>query len=99
MLTEMHTLNDDDEYKALAEVSEGYVFIHIDIKKWSKSVVEKIRTHLDKVMEEARQYNIELVFFYNKKGKQYKFANFIRPVDYEMELNDEYMLGAWDTGV
>lgn len=87
------TYADNDFYKAELEFIGGHVFVHLSSKKWSATAVRMMRKDLDHMFDIARNQGYEFLFVYNNIGM--KFANLIKPLDIEQNLERGFILGAW----
>lgn len=86
----------EEGFMVEAEVSEGYVFLHITTHSFNKNILEKLRETLSQIREQAARDGIEVVYFYTPK-RLLRLAQLIRKVDYVEELNESHVLGAWET--
>lgn len=84
---------DNDRYKSTLEFIDGHVFVHLDVHKWGAETVKLIRLDLKHLEDVARSQGYDFLFMYNNFGM--KFANMIKPLDIEQELDYGYYLGAW----
>lgn len=93
-----------DEYKADIEFKTSgdggrYAYLHLEVKKWNKTVLETLREHLRFLLDEMYEAGFDSLSFYLKKGHPTKFHNMVRPLDYETDFgpNSDYTLGGWLT--
>ena len=103
MDSEVHTYADNDRYTAKIETigveGDREVFLHIDVSKWNKTTLKLIQQDLDDVLYKAYTLGFDCVSFYVDKETTTKFHHKVKPLDYEVPMNNngEYIVGGWFT--
>lgn len=94
------TYYEDDVIKVSIQYLEGYHIVHLDINKWTPSIVKKLRVGLDQLLEQERQLGVEMLFATGVGKNKPKLFNMIKPcymLDPVPDLEDCWV-GSWETG-
>ena len=101
----MEILVQTNEYVASCEEGfneegEGYVFLHLEVHNWNKSVYKSLQEDFNKVINEFKGRGYDRVSFYLPVEASTKFHEKMRPLDYLVKFgpNMEYQAGGWFTG-
>ncbi len=95
----------NDKYLLQLEEGEGedgesYVFLHLQVTLWNKSVFKELKLLLEEVINLAAANGYSKLNFYVEKDVGTKFHNMLKPLDYEQEFNNgRHIAGGWFTGV
>lgn len=97
------TFEENSRYKLQTETGEaggeGFIFLHLTVKIWNKTVLKELRLLLDEVIALADAEGYDRVSFYIKKTQGVKFHELIKPLHYKKAFgpNNQYLVGGWWT--
>lgn len=79
---------------------KAYVFLHLDVYKWNKSVYKELQSKLKVWIEEFKEEGYDMLSFYLRKEQSHKFHESMRSLDFITPFgpNNEYKAGGWFIG-
>jgi hypothetical protein len=87
-----------EHYTAYTEVLEDKMFIHLEVRGWSREVFEELREDLRLGLMDMEAQGYDIIFMTTEDPKSVKLWNAIKPCDELIELKTSAWLGAWYTG-
>ncbi len=96
----MFTVYENDNFSAHVENLQGELVIHLDLRKYTKGVVEEIQSCFKDFLRECDERGVDLVFALLPEDKL-KLVRQIRPPDQEIPLpqpnGETITMFAWST--
>ena len=94
-----HTYADTQDYKCVLEAGEDFVFLHLDVHNWNKTVFKTLKVDLQNILRMGYEEGHDYIFVYGNNKKIFKMANMVHPLvdDHVLFANDSYELMAWKT--
>lgn len=88
---------DNDRYTLVLEKGtkngESFVFLHLDVHKWNKSVLKEIRLILKEVGLFLYSEGHDITGFYLENNNNTKFHEMVRPLDFKIEESNNTFAG------
>lgn len=90
-----------ENYIASIETISGYLFLHLDVYKWNKTVCIELREELDKALLKFEEMGHDVLFVTSSSEKSVKMWNMIKPcfTVHKLEKGPTVgWMGSWITG-
>ena len=90
----------DDDVKLWSSESEGFMFMHLEVRNWSPSAYKEIKKALPKILGKAREDGHELFFATTEDERILKmYKRILTPYTIEkMKSQSDNWICAWETG-
>ncbi len=87
----------DNNFSLIVELIDDVPFIHLQVKKFSKSILETIRKKWAEVKALAYFDGYEAIYTYTQDERVFKFSSPTRVLDGGFNLHGkEYRVAEWD---
>ncbi len=97
-MNELFTYYKDEDVQIRFQNLEGYIFMHLDVYKWSPSVLKKLRKGFMDLKHQFQEENVDLVFASGNNAHSIKLWGLIHPLNDVQEVpeNPGIYVGSWD---
>ncbi|MCA9380906.1 hypothetical protein KC678_01440 [Candidatus Dojkabacteria bacterium] len=97
-----YTWKETASYSVTIQEADNYVFVHLNVSKWTVSVMKELKNLFIVLCEEYANKGHELIFSSVSDKKTIKMCELIHPL-YEVkpvkQYEDKYWVVAWETGL